>query len=44
MPKRTLKPNKKRKIRKQGFRARMASKKGRAVLKRRIRKGRKKIS
>lgn len=44
MPKRTYQPNKKRASKKHGFRKRMLTKDGRAVLKRRRVKGRKKIS
>jgi len=44
MPKRTYQPNKKRASKKHGFRKRMQTKDGRAVLKRRRVKGRKKIS
>jgi len=44
MPKRTYQPNKKRAKRKHGFRKRMLSKTGRAVIKRRMAKGRKKLS
>lgn len=42
--KQTYQPKRKRKSRKQGFRARMASKSGRSVLQRRRRKGRKVLS
>lgn len=42
--KRTYQPNKRRKARKHGFRARMRTKSGRAVINRRRRKGRSKLS
>lgn len=44
MPKRTHQPKKARRVKVHGFRARMASKDGRAVLKRRRIKGRAKIA
>ncbi|OGG14498.1 50S ribosomal protein L34 [Candidatus Gottesmanbacteria bacterium RIFCSPHIGHO2_01_FULL_39_10] len=44
MPKRTYQPKKLRRIRTHGFRERMKSLGGRSVLKRRIRKGRKKLT
>ncbi|OGM25043.1 50S ribosomal protein L34 [Candidatus Woesebacteria bacterium RIFCSPHIGHO2_01_FULL_39_32] len=44
MPKRTLQPSKSRKVKRHGFRKRMAYSKGRLVLKRRMKKGRKIIS
>ena len=44
MPKRTYKPNKRRRVKRHGFRARMASKDGIKVLSRRRAKGRAKIA
>jgi large subunit ribosomal protein L34 len=44
MPKRTYQPKKKRRARRHGFRKRMQTKDGQTVLKKRRRKGRKKLS
>ncbi len=44
MPKRTYQPKKRRRLRVHGFRARMATRGGRAVIKRRRSKGRARLS
>jgi len=44
MPKRTFQPNVAKKLKKQGFRARMATSDGREIIKRRRAKGRKRLT
>jgi large subunit ribosomal protein L34 len=44
MPKRTYNPSKKRRSRKHGFRKKMSSGKGKNIIKRRRKKGRKKLT
>ncbi|MBT4722405.1 50S ribosomal protein L34 [Candidatus Falkowbacteria bacterium] len=44
MPKRTFQPNTRKKLKKHGFRKRMSTKQGKAILKRRREKGRTSLS